>query len=138
VRNSISCVRKTHEGRGIPHTRLRRVLFLCAAAFLCGVFAASCEKQPTADTGGVRHFQLTGRVVSVDKANKSLDVDGDEIPGFMMAMEMPYSVQDPKLLDQVNAGDKIKADLVVSGGNSYLASIVVTAKGNGQPPAPPK
>ncbi|MBV9573954.1 MAG: copper-binding protein [Acidobacteriales bacterium] len=128
----------------------QKLAILCMAA-IAGAFLAACgpSKQATkaessassanaaaasaaATPGGVKHYQLTGRVVSVDKPNKSIVVDGDEIPGFMSAMQMPYDVKDAKLLDKIAAGDQIKADIVSENENAYLQNIVVTGKG----PAP--
>jgi hypothetical protein len=115
-------------------------LFFCAILLFIAVFSGSCEKAPTNGPGmqSVKRYQLTGRVVSVNKATKSLDVDGDDIPGFMTAMEMPYSVRDAKLLEQVNPGDKIKADLVVASDGAYLENITVTAMGSGTATTPAK
>jgi protein SCO1/2 len=114
--------------------------YLLCAALLCLSIAGSCQMQPSTNNAPApaKRYQMTGRVISVDKPLKTLDIDGDEIPGFMSAMEMPYSVRDPKYLDQVGPGDKIKADLVVAGDGSYLENITVTAKGNPSPPTPPK
>jgi Cu/Ag efflux protein CusF len=109
-------------------------LLLCAALFFCTALAASCGTAPTNNTNtSAKRYQFTGRVVSIDKAGKTVDVDGDEIPGFM-----PFSVKDPKLLEQINPGDKIKADLVVSTDGTYLENITVTTKGNGTATPPPK
>jgi protein SCO1/2 len=95
--------------------------------------------QPPGNTlTNTRRYQLVGRVVSVDKAEKTLVVNGDEIPGYMMAMEMPYPVRDPKLLERVNPGDKINADLLIANDGSYLENIKVIAKGNGTASSPPK
>jgi protein SCO1 len=91
--------------------------------------SAPASQQP-ADPG-VKHYQLTGRVVAIDKPNKSLTVDGDDIPGFMSAMQMPYDVKDASLMDKLAPGDKIKADVVVKGEDSWLENIKVTQ------PAPP-
>lgn len=93
--------------------------------------ACSRSKPATTDTG-LKHYHLTGSVVSIDKPNKSLTVDGDEIPGFMSAMEMPYDVKDTSLLDKLAPGDKIAADIVVNGDQSWLENIKVT-----QPSVPP-
>ena len=113
--------------------------YLCAALFFCTALAASCGTAPTNNTNtSAKRYQFTGRVISIDKASKTVDVDGDEIPGFMTAMEMPFSVKDPKLLEQINPGDKIKADLVVSTDGTYLENITVTTKGNGTATPPPK
>ena len=75
-----------------------------------------------------KRYPLTGRVVSIDKANRSVNVDGDEIPGVMAAMTMPYSVKDAGDLDKLAAGDRIKAEIVVGDEDAYLENIVVVAK----------
>ena len=108
-----------------------------AIALVCASGLTSCTKkspeaQQTSDAG-VKHYQLTGRVVAIDKPNKSLTVDGDEIAGFMSAMQMPYDVKDPSLMDKLSPGDKISADVVVKGDESWLENIKVTQPA---PPAP--
>jgi protein SCO1/2 len=75
-----------------------------------------------------KRYPLTGRVVSVDKANHSVNIDGDEIPGFMAAMTMPYSVKDASILEKLSTGDRIKAEIVVGDEDAYLENIVVAAK----------
>ncbi len=87
---------------------------------------ASASASPQPADPGVKHYQLTGRVVAIDKANKSLTVDGDDIPGFMSAMQMPYDVKDASLLDKLAVGDKIAADVVVKDDDSWLEKIRVT------------
>ncbi len=74
----------------------------------------------------LKHYQLNGRVTAIDKPNKSLTVDGDEIPGFMAAMQMPYDVKDASLLDKLSVGDRITADVVVHDDDSWLEQIKVT------------
>jgi len=106
-----------------------------AIALACVSGLTSCtKKSPETNTqttqqqpdAGVKHYQLTGRVIAIDKPNKSLTVDGDEIPGFMSAMQMPYDVKDPSLMDKLSPGDKISADVVVKGDDSWLENIKVT------------
>jgi protein SCO1/2 len=82
---------------------------------------AASEAQPTAP----KRYALTGRVVSVDKPNLSINIDGDEIPGFMGAMQMPYSVKDATLLNKVAPGDRIKAEIVRGNDGAYLENIIV-------------
>ncbi len=66
-----------------------------------------------------------------------LTVDGADIPGFMMAMTMPYSVKDAKILDPLSPEDEIKADLIVNDTDTYLENIVVVKKPDtGKGPAP--
>lgn len=75
-----------------------------------------------------KRYPLTGRVVSVDKTTQSINVDGDEIPGFMAAMTMPFQVKDASILDKVTPGDRIKADIVVGEQGAYLENVMVAPK----------
>jgi protein SCO1/2 len=105
-----------------------------AVALACISALTSCtKKSPETNTqtqqppdASVKRYQLTGRVVAIDKPNKSLTVDGDEIRGFMSAMQMPYDVKDVSQFDQLAPGDKISADVVVKGDDSWLENIKVT------------
>ena len=86
---------------------------------------ATPESGPPAAAGPERH-DLHGKVVSVDKAAKSVVVDHDEIPNFMGAMAMPYPVQDESVLDTLKAGDEVNAQVVVDpSGSMHLENIVV-------------
>jgi protein SCO1/2 len=109
-----------HE-MGSPQKPISIVIALiCVGSFI----ACSRSKQPT--EANLKHYQLTGRVVAIDKPNKSITVDGDEIPGFMSAMQMPYDVKNASLLDKLVPGDKIAADVVVKEDESWLENIRVT------------
>ena len=52
----------------------------------------------------------------------------------MAAMTMPYTVKDLTLLDKLTPGDKITADVVVQGDDSWIENVVVT--GHSAPPKP--
>jgi protein SCO1 len=75
-----------------------------------------------------QRFDLKGRVVSVDKAGKSLIVDHEAIPGFMGAMTMPYPVKDERLLENLAPGAQITAKVVSGSGGVWLEEIVPAAK----------
>lgn len=72
-----------------------------------------------------KHYQLKGAVTAVDKSKAEITVKHSAIPGYMDAMTMPYKVKDAKALDTLSSGDRIHADLMVAGGDSYLLNIVV-------------
>ena len=112
---------------------------LMAITLTCpGLFAGCGQSRSTKETGAkvmteardasVKRYNLTGRVVSVDKANQSVNIDGDAIPGFMAAMTMPYQVKDTSILLKVAPGDRIKAEIVVGNEGAYLENIVVATK----------
>jgi protein SCO1 len=79
-------------------------------------------------------YVLTGTVQEIDIPNHQLVVDGNDVPGYMSAMSMPYSVPDEKALKALKVGDIIRAEIVVQGDDAHLENIVVTghAKPKGQ------
>jgi len=86
-----------------------------------------------------RRYPLNGRIVSVEKAKQQIVVDHKEIPGFMMAMTMGYSVKNPNQLDPLSAEDQITADVVVNGDDVWLENIVVVKKADqAKAPASPE
>ena len=111
-------------------TLLIAVAFALSAA--CGpsrrAKSADAKATTQAEETGVKRYPLTGRVVSVDRAIQSINIDGDAIPGFMAAMTMPYQVKNASVLDKVAPGDQIKGEIVLGNQGAYLENIVVAAK----------
>jgi protein SCO1/2 len=87
------------------HTR-----FLLSALILAVVsFIPSCHRANTM----TKRYPFTGRVVSIDTQAQSAIIDGDDIPGFMGAMAMPYKAKPPATLNHLLPGDSISAEVVV-------------------------
>jgi protein SCO1/2 len=74
-------------------------------------------------------YLLKGVVVSVDTGASKVVVRHQEIPGYMDAMTMPFSVAEPKMLAELRPGDEIEAKLVVGEKFSRLEGIVVSRHG---------
>ena len=98
-----------------------------------GLFSLACSKnsQPTVAvspqvTSQAKRYHLKGKVVSIDKKSKMLNVDGEDIPGFMPAMTMPYEVKPETDLDKLKPGDAITADVVVQDDKGWLENLAVT------------
>ena len=106
-----------------------RVMLLVLAINLMG---CDSSNKPTVvvpqEVKAVRHYQLKGKVVSIDKRAKMLNVDSETIPGFMDAMTMPYKVKPESELEKLYPGDAISADLLVQdeGAGAWLENIAVT------------
>jgi protein SCO1/2 len=105
--------------------KLKFVLLLLGLAVLL-----SCTKHSSLP---VKRYPFTGRIVSLDKPNRSAVIDGDMVQGFMEAMEMTYKVKNAGEFNQLAAGDSIIAELVVVDTNdrdadpdSWLENIKVT------------
>ena len=103
-------------------------------ALLLLLLAMSCSKPAPQSPAHLQRYHLTGRIVSTDKRANSIMIDGDDIPGYMAAMAMPYPVKDPHLLDILKSGDQITADVLVQGDDSWIENVVVT--GHSAPPQP--
>ena len=105
---------------------------------LAGCGSPKPAEQPAGQqTSGPRRYALKGRVVSIDKSKLQVTVDGADIPGFMMAMTMGYSVKSANSLDPLSPEDQIKADVVVNGEDAYLENIVVVKKADAAKAATP-
>jgi protein SCO1 len=116
-----------------------RRLFVILFMITIGSVMTGCNKSapPAATQEQAKRYHLVGRVVSIDVDHATLNVDGQDIPGFMSAMVMPYPVRDTKSISSLNPGDEITADVVVTSDGDYLENIVVTKKaaapGNAKP-----
>ncbi|MGB7433956.1 MAG: SCO family protein [Candidatus Acidiferrum sp.] len=102
----------------------RTVLFV---SFTLAVILAGCQSAPE------KHYPLQAEVISVDAPKGLIIVKHGEIPGLMPAMTMQYAVADPKQIQNLQPGDKITADLVVSESKGRLEKITLVTKGNGSP-----
>jgi Cu/Ag efflux protein CusF len=117
--------------RKLFQTRIILLIVTIAAGISFSAGLAGCgspkpaQQQPAE---GPKRYKLEGRVVSVETAKQQVVVDAGDIPGFMMAMTMGYSVKNPNLLTPLSAEDKITADVVVNGNDVYLENIVVVKK----------
>jgi Cu/Ag efflux protein CusF len=81
----------------------RLTIFVWVIAILV---AGLCFAQSTA---GKKSYTFHGKVVSVDKSNKTLRIDGEKVEGWMEAMTMNYKTDNPSLIDKVKPGDQISA-----------------------------
>ncbi|MDE3169171.1 MAG: SCO family protein [Acidobacteriota bacterium] len=113
-------------------------ILLSAGLVIAGGCSKSASRQSTTQQSeqNVKRYKLVGKIVSMDKEQKTLNIDGQDIPGFMSAMVMPYPVLKADQLDGLEPGDEITADVVVnqSDSSAHLENIVVTKKaGAGKP-----
>src|SRR4051812_35842479 len=79
------------------------------------VITTSCG---TGISSNAKRFELHGKVVSVQPEDNQVTVAHDEIPGYMDAMTMPFSVRNTSLLGEMKPGDEITAALLIDGSRS--------------------
>lgn len=109
------------------------VLLLAVAAACIGVNgchstakekAASSAASSTSTSTG-KQYSVRGKVVSVDAEDGVISLDTEAIPGFMEAMSMAYTLQDPSVASELHPGDRITAQLHLGGQGAVLSEIDV-------------
>lgn len=80
----------------------------------------ACSRKPE------RRYDLSGRIVSVDRAAHQLTIEHQDIPGLMKGMTMPFKVKDDWVFNAAQPGSNITATLVISGNSSHLEDVVIT------------
>lgn len=91
------------------------VLFCMLAALV----AAACGE----DAADRREYTLHGQVLSIAENRLEATIKHEEIPGFMMAMTMPYKVRDAAEFEGLAPGDLIEATLIVESNDGYLTNV---------------
>lgn len=86
--------------------RIRRTAFIAlsiAACTLCAVTAPAAE----------RVFTVKGEVLALDAANLTATIAHEDIPGFMPAMTMPFTVDSAETIQALATGDVVVFEFVV-------------------------
>jgi protein SCO1/2 len=91
---------------------MRRTFLLTAAALL---LSSLCQ--------AAQNYAARGLVLKADKPHNSLVVSCEEIPQYMSAMVMTFSVRNPKELEGLAAGTMIEFTLVVNGETAYIEGV---------------
>jgi len=109
--------------------------FALTSVILLLTLSVSCNR--------TRKYPLQGEVVAKNAATSEITVNHGDIPGFMAAMAMPYRVKDPAVIQELEPGDKIAAEVVVGKDPSdyWLEDVRITdesGRGKVKPPTAPQ
>jgi protein SCO1 len=85
------------------------------------LLAATCARQPAA-----RQYTLVGQIFEVRPGGAELVIRHDDIPGFMPGMTMPFRLKEPALAKGLVAGDLVRATLMVTDDEAWLATVEKT------------
>ena len=101
--------------------------WLCVLLAMAACNRSASQPGATSQTTNAKRYHLKGKIVSIDKRANLANIEGEEIPGFMGAMTMPYAVKPASELDKLAPGDAITADVVVQDDNSWIENVTKTA-----------
>lgn len=92
-------------------------------ALLAGLSLFGCKMKKPAS--GERRYPIEGRVVAVDAPMHTITLDHHDIPGYMKAMTMTFTVRDNWVFNVIKPGDTVQATLVVDR-DSVLEDVAIT------------
>jgi protein SCO1/2 len=84
--------------------RLAKLQFALTPVVLLLTLSAGCNR--------TKKYPLQGEVVAKNAATNEITVNHGDIPGFMPAMAMPYRVKDPAVVQELQPGDQIAAEVM--------------------------
>ncbi len=104
-------------------------------------FFTSCQKADTKPASSeAKRYPIKGKVVSVDAGKKKATIDHEEIPGFMDAMTMDFTIKDDWVWDELKPGSEIRGELVVGSSADdpyWIEKLGIIAAANPNQPALP-
>ena len=112
---------------------LRKLKFV-SGIILCAVSLVVTASSQTKN----KRYNLHGKVLAKNPATNEITVKHDDIPGFMPAMTMSFKVKNPAVVQELQPGDKIAADLVVpsDGSDYWLENVRITDQSGRQAARP--
>jgi protein SCO1/2 len=105
---------------------------LLAAALTCGCDRPTApSRQSVAESAategdlqaGTSSYAVTGIVHRIQADGQTAIIAHDLIPGYMMAMTMPFEAKDPKVLQGVYPGDQITFRLLVRTNDAWIDKV---------------
>ena len=108
-------------------------LTLSAVTALAVVSALAINRASAPQTPSTRQertFEVTGKVVAIELESKTIRIAHEEIPDYMPAMTMAFTVEKASLLNGLRAGDQVQFQLVVNEQDSWIAKLRTLELGN--------
>jgi protein SCO1/2 len=103
--------------------------FLLYSLLIFGLIASACSSAPSKSpeaSNAAQRYEVKGKIVSANKADHKVTIDHEEIPGYMEAMTMPFTLLEDWVYSELKPGARIQATLVVDQGRSWLENPVVS------------
>jgi len=110
----------------LSYTTLRTRRAITCVALVCGALWVGLPACRSRSKTAEQRYELKGQVVSVDAQRRYATIAHEEIPGYMSAMTMPFTLKEQWAYNVLAAGDHVQATLVVESHRSWLEDVVIT------------
>jgi len=81
------------------------------------------SETPSEARGETSDYPITGRVTAVAPGKTAVTLDHEDIPGLMKGMEMEFAVEDPQILEEIEAGNDVRGRLKVDDGEYIITEL---------------
>ncbi len=95
-----------------------------AGALLLGFAVAfvSCGRSDKTDASA-RHYEVRGIVRGLAPDRRTIEIEHENIPGFMPSMTMPFTPREQKDIAHLRTGDAISFRLIVTADDALIAEV---------------
>lgn len=93
------------------------------AAIICAAVIVSHKQPRSVVPAHARTFQVHGQIRAVDPAQRMIRIAHEEIPGYMPAMTMPFTVKNADILTGLAVGEAVQFELVVTEDDAWISHI---------------
>jgi len=100
-------------------------LFIVLLLSCIAVLVYSCRPRSSANE---KRYSINGKVVAVDKKDRTATIEHEDIVGYMPAMTMPFRIKNDADLEMMKPGDQVTGSLVVNDTSSWV-EIATIAEG---------
>ncbi len=97
-------------------------LALALASSVVSTAAVACASGTSEAEG--RSYEVDGTVRRVDREARTITIAHEDVPGYMPAMTMPFSVDDARLMDGLAEGDRVRFRFVAAGGGRHVIATI--------------
>lgn len=111
------------------------LLVLMCTATCCKPKPSVSESLPSATQATTRTFDVQGTIISLKPERSAVVIEHEDIPGYMNAMTMPFSVRDTNELNGLIPGEEVKFTMIVTHDDAWIEGIEKT--GNARNLLPP-
>ena len=81
------------------------------------LFSVACGPRRRANE---KRYPLKGKVIAVNKAERTATIKHEDIPGYMPGMTMAFKIKNDGDLEMLKEGDDVSANLVVTDVDSWI------------------